>query len=160
MKKIISLLFLLCLANLLSTNLFAQENNSRHKAFKEMKLNFILDKSDMNKEEIEHFQCVFGSFEDKYHSSVWIKERQIKKQIEKSYDTINSISASYYIEEYHLLEKLGISLRNERNQKLLEKISAREVLNILNREQLFDREMFKRIKERKNKNKKQGEKRR
>ena len=55
---------------------------------------------------------------------------------------------------------LGISLRNERNQKLLEKINAKEVLNILYQEQLFDREMLKRIRGRRNKKKKEEDKKR
>lgn len=160
MKKLTAFLLLFFVSNILSTNLFAQETSSKHKAFKEMKLNFILDNTEMSKEEVEHFQCVFGSFEDKYHSSVWIKERQIKKKIQKSFDTINAQSASSYINDYHVLEKLGISLRNERNQKLLEKINAKEVLNILYQEQLFDREMLKRIRERKNKKKKEEDKKR
>ena len=96
---------------------------------------------------------------DRYHSSVWIKERQIKKKIQESFDTINAQSASSYINDYNALEKLGISLRNERNQKLLEKINAKEVLNILYQEQLFDREMLKRIRERENKKKEEDKKR-
>jgi hypothetical protein len=49
---------------------------------------------------------------------------------------------------------MGITIRNNRNQKLLEKISAKEVLNILYQEKLFDREMLKRIRERENNKKK------
>ena len=160
MKKLTAFLLLLFVSNILSTNLLAQETSPKHKAFKEMKLNFILDNTEMSKGEVEHFQCVFGSFEDKYHSSVWIKERQIKKKIQESFDTMNAQSASSYINDYNVLEKLGISLRNERNQKLLEKINAKEVLNILYQEQLFDREMLKRIRERKNKKKKEEDKKR
>src|SRR6056300_1015139 len=138
MKKIISIIFLLFFIVNPTVNIHAQETSPKHKKFKEMKLNFILDNTDMSNEEAEHFQCVFGNYEDKYHTSVWIKERQIKKQIQKSFDTINSKSASSYINEYSELEKMGITIRNNRNQKLLEKISAKEVLNILYQEKLFD----------------------
>ena len=62
--------------------------------------------------------------------------------------------------DYYKLEKLGITLRNDRNQKLLEKIRTKQVLSILHQEQLFDKEMFKRIQERKNKKKKEEEKKR
>ena len=72
----------------------------------------------------------------------------------------SSVSASSYINEYYKLEKLGITLRNDRNQKLLEKIRTKQVLSILHQEQLFDKEMFKRIQERKNKKKKEEEKKR
>ncbi|MDG1023039.1 MAG: hypothetical protein P8I42_03240 [Flavobacteriaceae bacterium] len=160
MKKLASLVVLLFATINPTTNLLAQKPSSRYKEFKEMKLNYIIDNTEMSKEEEEHFQCVFGNYEDKYHTSVWIKERKIKKQIQNSLDTISSVSASSYINEYYKLEKLGITLRNDRNQKLLEKIRTKQVLSILHQEQLFDKEMFKRIQERKNKKKKEEEKKR
>ena len=160
MKKLASLIVLLFATINPTTNLLAQKPSSRYKEFKKMKLNYIIDNTEMSKEEEEHFQCVFGNYEDKYHTSVWIKERKIKKQIQNSLDTISSVSASSYINEYYKLEKLGITLRNDRNQKLLEKIRTKQVLSILHQEQLFDKEMFKRIQERKNKKKKEEEKKR
>ena len=74
-------------------------------------------------------------------------EKRIKKQVEESFDTIKSQSASEYITEYHELEKLGLTIKNERNQKMLNKIRTKEVLNFLWQEQLFDQEMFKRIRD-------------
>ncbi|MDB4255352.1 hypothetical protein N9848_01760, partial [Flavobacteriaceae bacterium] len=71
-----------------------------------------------------------------------------KKQVEESFDTIKSQSASKYITEYHELEKLGLTIKNERNQKMLNKIRTKEVLNFLSQEQRFDQEMFKRIRDR------------
>ncbi len=160
MKKSVAFIVLLLITINPTNDLFAQKLSPRYKDFKEMKLNYILDNTEMSKEEEEHFQCVFGSYEDKYHSSVWIKERKIKKQIQNSLDTINTASASSYINEYYKLEKLGITLRNDRNQKLLEKIRTKQVLSILHQEKLFDKEMFKRIQELKNKKKKEEEKKR
>lgn len=125
----------------------AQERNSRHEKFKEWKLNFILDNLELTPEEEEHFHCIFNTYEDEYHTKVWTKERQIKKQVEESFDTIKSQSASEYITEYHELEKLGLAIKNERNQKMLNKIRTKEVLNFLWQEQLFDQEMFKRIRD-------------
>ena len=126
----------------------AQDENPRYKKFKEWKLNFILDNLELTPEEEEHFHCIFNTYEDEYHSKVWIKERQIKKQVEESFDTIKSQSASKYITEYHELEKLGLTIKNERNQKMLNKIRTKEVLNFLWQEQRFDQEMFKRIRDR------------
>ena len=127
---------------------FAQDENPRHKKFKEWKLNFILDNLELTPEEEEHFHCIFNTYEDEYHSKVWTKKRQIKKQVEESFDTIKSQSASKYITEYHELEKLGLTIKNERNQKMLNKIRTKEVLNFLWQEQRFDQEMFKRIRDR------------
>ena len=125
----------------------AQDENPRYKKFKEWKLNFILDNLELTPEEEEHFHCIFNTYEDEYHSKVWTKERQIKKQVEESFDTIKSQSASKYITEYHELEKLGLTIKNERNQKMLNKIRTKEVLNFLWQEQRFDQEMFKRIRD-------------
>ena len=131
----------------------AQDENPRYKKFKEWKLNFILDNLELTPEEEEHFHCIFNTYEDEYHSKVWTKERQIKKQVEESFDTIKSQSASKYITEYHELEKLGLTIKNERNQKMLNKIRTKEVLNFLSQEQRFDQEMFKRIRDRNKKKK-------
>ena len=133
----------------------AQDENPRYKKFKEWKLNFILDNLELTPKEEEHFHCIFNTYEDEYHSKVWTKERQIKKQVEESFDTIKSQSASKYITEYHELEKLGLTIKNERNQKMLNKIRTKEVLNFLSQEQRFDQEMFKRIRDN---NKKKEEK--
>ena len=126
----------------------AQDENPKYKRFKEMKLNFILDNMGLTPEEEEHFHCIFNTYEDEYHSKVWIKERQIKKQVEESFDTIKSQTASKYITEYHELEKLGLTIKTERNQKMLNKIRTKEVLNFISQEQRFDQEMFKRIRDR------------
>ena len=126
----------------------AQDENPRYEKFKEWKLNFILDNLELTPDEEEHFHCIFNTYEDEYHSKVWTKERQIKKQVEESFDTIKSQSASKYITEYHELEKLGLTIKNERNQKMLNKIRTKEVLNFLSQEQRFDQEMFKRIRDR------------
>ena len=146
MKKSYSF-FLTFFIFVFSLSALAQDKNSRYEKIKEWKLNFILDNLELTPEEEEHFHCIFNTYEDDYHSRVWIKERQIKKQVEESFDTIKSQSASEYITEYHELEKLGLTIKNERNQKMLNKIRTKEVLNFLWQEQLFDQEMFKRIRD-------------
>jgi len=146
MKKSYSF-FLTFFIFVFSLSALAQDENSRYEKIKEWKLNFILDNLELTPEEEEHFHCIFNTYEDDYHSRVWIKERQIKKQVEESFDTIKSQSASEYITEYHELEKLGLTIKNERNQKMLNKIRTKEVLNFLWQEQLFDQEMFKRIRD-------------
>ena len=147
MKKSYSF-FLTFFIFVFSLSALAQDKNSRYEKIKEWKLNFILDNLELTPQEEEHFHCIFNTYEDEYHSKVWIKERQIKKQVEESFDTIKSQSASKYITEYHELEKLGLTIKNERNQKMLNKIRTKEVLNFLWQEQRFDQEMFKRIRDR------------
>ena len=147
MKKSYSF-FLTFFIFVFSLSALAQDENSRYEKIKEWKLNFILDNLELTPEEEEHFHCIFNTYEDEYHSKVWTKERQIKKQVEESFDTIKSQSASKYITEYHELEKLGLTIKTERNQKMLNKIRTKEVLNFISQEQRFDQEMFKRIRDR------------
>jgi uncharacterized protein (DUF927 family) len=130
-----------------SLNSFSQ-NNDRFEEFKKMKLNFILTHTNLNEEEKEVFNSIFTDFENRYHSKVWILQRNIRKDLSKTFDTISSKSASKYIEDYYQFEQLGMTMKNERNQKLLKSIRPKEVLHILHQEKEFDQEMFRRIRNR------------
>ena len=130
-----------------SLNSFSQ-NNDRFEEFKKMKLNFILTHTNLNEEEKEVFNSIFTDFENRYHSKVWILQRNIRKDLSKAFDTISSKSASKYIEDYYQFEQLGMTMKNERNQKLLKSIRPKEVLHILHQEKEFDQEMFRRIRHR------------
>jgi uncharacterized protein (DUF927 family) len=124
------------------------QNNDRFEEFKKMKLNFILTHTNLNEEEKEVFNSIFTDFENRYHSKVWILQRNIRKDLSKAFDTISSKSASKYIEDYYQFEQLGMTMKNERNQKLLKSIRPKEVLHILHQEKEFDQEMFRRIRNR------------
>ena len=137
-----------------SLNSFSQ-NNDRFEEFKKMKLNFILTHTNLNEEEKEVFNSIFTDFENRYHSKVWILQRNIRKDLSKAFDTISSKSASKYIEDYYQFEQLGMTMKNERNQKLLKSIRPKEVLHILHQEKEFDQEMFRRIR---NRSKEKGKK--
>jgi len=130
-----------------SLNSFSQ-NNDRFEEFKKMKLNFILTHTNLNEEEKEVFNSIFTDFENRYHIKVWILQRNIRKDLSKTFDTISSKSASKYIEDYYQFEQLGMTMKNERNQKLLKSIRPKEVLHILHQEKEFDQEMFRRIRNR------------
>jgi hypothetical protein len=130
-----------------SLNSFSQKND-RFEEFKKMKLNFILTHTNLKEEEKEVFNSIFTDFENRYHSKVWILQRNIRKDLSKAFDTISSKSASKYIEDYYQFEQLGMTMKNERNQKLLKSIRPKEVLHILHQEKEFDQEMFRRIRNR------------
>jgi hypothetical protein len=110
-----------------------------------MKLDCIIENTDLTSAEKEIFTSIFDESENKYHSEVWILKRKVRKEIIKAFDTISSKSASKYINEYYHFEQLGMTIKHERNQKLLEVIRPKEVLRILHQEKEFDQEMFKRI---------------
>jgi len=153
MKKIIPFL-IFSLTHLAFEPSYAQDS-SKYKEFKQMKLNFILDNSNLTLEEEGQFHYIFNTYADKYHNEVWHEKRAMKIDIKKSLDTISSESASSFINKYYEVEMSGMTLKYSRNQKLLEKIRPKEVLNILYQEKRFDHEMFNRIrKHSKNKKKK------
>lgn len=141
------------LSFLIFTLSYAQNEKDRFQEFKKMKMNFIIENTSLTEAEKKAFLDIFEGFEDRYHNEVWIQERQLRKGIIKAFDTISSSSASHYISDFYNNEKLGMSIKYERNQKLLTKINPKSVLNILHQERRFDREMFNQLRNRAKKDK-------
>lgn len=146
MKKLNGIFILL--STLLVSNPTYAQKNSRFERFKEMKLNFILENTELNNTEIESFKIIFEESENKYHNEVWVLKRKLRKNLTQAYDTISSESASKYINDYYQFEQLGMSIKNKRNQALLKSIRPKVVLRILQQEKEFDEVMFKRIRNR------------
>ena len=143
MKKLNGIFILL--STLLVSNPTYAQKNSRFERFKEMKLNFILENTELNNTEIESFKIIFEESENKYHNEVLVLKRKLRKNLTQAYDTISSESASKYINDYYQFEQLGMSIKNKRNQALLKSIRPKVVLRILQQEKEFDEVMFKRI---------------
>ena len=146
MKKLNGIFAILSIL-LVSNPTYAQKN-SRFERFKEMKLNFILENTELNNTEIESFKIIFEESENKYHNEVWVLKRKLRKDILEAYDTISSESASKYINDYYQFEQLGMTIKHNRNQKLLKLIRPKVVLRILQQEKEFDEVMFKRMRNR------------
>lgn len=146
MKKLNGIFILL--STLLVSNPTYAQKNSRFERFKEMKLNFILENTELNNTEIESFKIIFEEYENKYHNEVLVLKRKLRKNLTQAYDTISSESASKYINDYYQFEQLGMSIKNKRNQALLKSIRPKVVLRILQQEKEFDEVMFKRIRNR------------
>ena len=146
MKKLNGILILLSIL-IVSNPTYAQKNR-RFEGFKEMKLNFILENTELNNTEIESFKIIFEESENKYHNEVWVLKRKLRKDIREAYDTISSESASKYINDYYQFEQLGMTIKHNRNQKLLKLIRPKVVLRILQQEKEFDEVMFKRMRNR------------
>lgn len=139
-KHILKILMILTVVSL-----SAQQKNERFEKFKEMKLNFILENTEMTSEEEGIFKELFEVSENKYHNEVWVLKRKVRKGIAKEFETISSESASKYINDYYQFEQLGMTIKHQRNQKLLKNLRPKVVLHILNQEKEFDEVMFKRI---------------
>jgi len=146
MKKLNGIFVILSIL-LVSNPTYAQKN-SRFERFKEMKLDFILENTELNNTEIESFKIIFEESENKYHNEVWVLKRKLRKDIREAYDTISSESASKYINDYYQFEQLGMTIKHNRNQKLLKLIRPKVVLRILQQEKEFDEVMFKRMRNR------------
>lgn len=156
MKKLNGIFILL--STLLVSNPTYAQKNSRFERFKEMKLNFILENTELNNTEIESFKIIFEEYENKYHNEVLVLKRKLRKNLTQAYDTISSESASKYINDYYQFEQLGMSIKNKRNQALLKSIRPKVVLRILQQEKEFDEVMFKRIRNRSKEKQKEKEK--
>jgi hypothetical protein len=139
---------LLILLVTVSSNQILAQKSKRFEEFKEMKMNFILKNTDLTKNEKKSFEILFENYENKYHDEVWVLKKKVKKELYQPHDTLSSENASKYINDYHCLEQLGMTIKLERNQKLLESIRPDIVIKILLKEMEFDQEMFKRLQNR------------
>ena len=152
--KLLTLKFVLFCVSLSVQSVYAQKSNPNHDEFKKKKLNFILDNTNLNEEEENQFNCIFSAYQEKYHEEIWLEKQKIRAMIRKYSDTISSQNASLLINRFYEIEQKESSIKYERDQKLLEKIRAVEVLNIIRQEYRFDKEMLKSIRNHSKKKKK------
>ena len=137
-------LFLL-LSFLFSNGVYSQNSMSRFEELKEWKLSYITKNTSMNSKELEVYKCIFEDYENTYYNEIWIKVKKMRKEFKKSIETIPNETAINYINEIDAFEIKGMQMKHERNERLLKKIRPKIVLNIINQEKQFDRELFNRI---------------
>tara|TARA_B100000886_G_C20289976_1_gene435002 strand:+ start:246 stop:722 length:477 start_codon:yes stop_codon:yes gene_type:complete len=147
--------FLMVLISFFLSNESIAQKDNRFEEFKEMKKNFILKNTILTVKEEKSFTILFEKYGNKYHDEVWVLKKKLKKEFNQPYDTLWSEKAFKYINDYDYLEQLGMNIKHERNQKLLETIRPEIVLKILINEMEFDQLMLRRIR---NRNKKIKEK--
>ena len=149
--KFLSSLFFFCMALLVQA-----QNNERFQKFKTMKRDFIIENTKLNETEKAIFYDLFDEYENRYHNEVWLLKRKVRQEVSNAFDTISSESASKYINEYFQFEQLGMTIKHERNQKLLKLIRPKEVLRILHQEKEFDQVMLNRMRNRPKKEQEKG----
>ena len=149
--------FLVFLISLFLSNESIAQKDNRFEEFKEMKKNFVIKNTILTIKEEKSFKILFEKYGNKYHDEVWVLKKKLKKEFNQPYDTLSSENAFKYINDYDHLEQLGMNIKHERNQKLLETIRPEIVLKILINEMEFDQLMLRRIR---NRNKKIKEKER
>ncbi|MEK9852991.1 MAG: hypothetical protein VW441_08435 [Flavobacteriaceae bacterium] len=121
-----------------------------------MKRDFIIENTKLNETEKASFYDLFDEYENRYHNEVWLLKRKVRQEVSNAFDTISSESASKYINEYFQFEQLGMTIKHERNQKLLKLIRPKEVLRILHQEKEFDQVMLNRMRNRPKKEQEKG----
>ncbi|MGA0317030.1 MAG: hypothetical protein ACO3LB_04985 [Flavobacteriaceae bacterium] len=121
-----------------------------------MKRDFIIENTKLNETEKATFYDLFDKYENRYHNEVWLLKRKVRQEVSNAFDTISSESASKYINEYFQFEQLGMTIKHERNQKLLKLIRPKEVLRILHQEKEFDQVMLNRMRNRHKKEQEKG----
>lgn len=149
--KFLSSLFFFCMALLVQA-----QNNERFQKFKTMKRDFIIENTKLNETEKASFYDLFDEYENRYHNEVWLLKRKVRQEVSNAFDTISSESASKYINDYFQFEQLGMTIKHERNQKLLKLIRPKEVLRILHQEKEFDQVMLNRMRNRPKKEQEKG----
>lgn len=149
--KFLSFFFFFCMALLVQA-----QNNERFQKFKTMKRDFIIENTKLNETEKTIFYDLFDDYENRYHNEVWLLKRKVRQEVSNAFDTISSESASKYINEYFQFEQLGMTIKHERNQKLLKLIRPKEVLRILHQEKEFDQVMLNRMRNRPKKEQEKG----
>jgi hypothetical protein len=132
------------------------QKNERFQKFKTMKRDFIIENTKLNETEKANFYDLFDEYENRYHNEVWLLKRKVRQEVSNAFDTISSESASKYINEYFQFEQLGMTIKHERNQKLLKLIRPKEVLRILHQEKEFDQVMLNRMRNRPKKEQEKG----
>jgi len=149
--KFLSSLFFFCMALLVQA-----QNNESFQKFKTMKRDFIIENTKLNETEKASFYDLFDEYENRYHNEVWLLKRKVSQEVSNAFDTISSESASKYINDYFQFEQLGMTIKHERNQKLLKLIRPKEVLRILHQEKEFDQVMLNRMRNRPKKEQEKG----
>ena len=138
--------YLFILLSLLFLNgVYSQNGMSRFEELKEWKLSYITKNTSMNSKELEVYKCIFEDYENTYYNEIWIKVKKMRKELNKPMETIPNETAIKYINEIDAFEIKGMQMKHERNERLLKKIRPKIVLNIINQEKKFDRELFNRI---------------
>ena len=138
--------YLFILLSLLFLNgVYSQNGMSRFEELKEWKLSYIKKNTSMNSKELEVYKCIFEDYENTYYNEIWIKVKKMRKELNKPMETIPNETAIKYINEIDAFEIKGMQMKHERNERLLKKIRPKIVLNIINQEKKFDRELFNRI---------------
>ena len=144
MKKLIInfILFNLFLFNL--CHLFSQENRRpSFERMKAMKMTFISEKIPFSNQDEIYFWEVFGKYETILYKDIWEARNEYMKTREKNdFNSYDEIEAKEILDQWSNWEESQNKVWLERKDELLKKLSYSIVVNILNLEEKFWRNMM------------------
>ena len=135
---------------------FSQERKGSRKKIKALKVSFITEKLELTSQEATKFWPVYNKFEKERYQIHYVNRAEIKKKIDGlgGIDKLTEKQAEAFTKDMLALEKLDYNT-NVRYQNALSKvISYKKIVKLQMVERDFNRQLFKRYRNRKPKNKK------
>lgn len=148
-------IFTLIFSLLISAQLLSQERGSNQK-IKALKVSYITEKLALTSQEASKFWPVYNKFEKERYKLYHIERAEMKKKIDGlgGIDKLTEKQAEAFTKDMLALEKLDYET-NVRYQNALKKvISYKKIVKLQMVERDFNRQLFRRYKDRKSKNKK------
>ena len=125
---------------------FSQEKKMSFERLKALKMSYITEKVGLNEDEESIFWEIYDNYEKKIYENCRKKIRVIRKKYLLAVDSLTNEEAFKVIKEINNLEHLAIKLEEERDLKLLEKLSPNKILKVHHAEYHFNREMIYKMK--------------
>lgn len=148
-------IFTLIFALFIGLQLFSQERGSNDK-IKALKVSYITEKLELTSQEASKFWPLYNKFEKERYNLYHVERADMKKKIDGlgGIDKLTEKQAEAFTNDMLALEKLTFET-NVRYQNALKKvISYKKIVKLQIAERDFNRQLFRRYKNRKTKNKK------
>ena len=152
-KKTYILTFIFAL--IISGQLFSQEKGSNNK-IKALKVSYITEKLALTPQEASKFWPVYNKFEKERYRLYHIERANMKKKIESlgGIDKLTEDQAESFSKDMLALEKLNFETNVRYQNALIKVISYKKIVKLQMVERDFNRQLFRRYKNRRTKGKK------
>jgi len=150
MKNILILLVLVTSAT------FAQKTDREewHKKINALKTAHITEALQFSSAEAEKFWPVYNVYEEKMHDLHKTKKKEIYSKLKDGIDSMNDAEANTLIDKELQLEQKELQYRKELIAELKKIISPNKIIKLKKAEEDFKKELLKRYRQRKEKEKK------
>lgn len=120
----------------------AQNKHAGYDRVKAIKMSFIVEKSTLSPDEESVFWPIYDEYEDLIHKKIRRESYALKKSYKNQLPSISDGDAEIILKKMDSMEQLKLDQTRLRNEVLMAKLGAAKVLSILYSEQLFNKEMF------------------